>query len=171
MDLALQMRLLNKQLHTLSSAIDILKDSVKNKTIEFALISDAPFYIRLFSRGEYCAYKNVIYTPELHLSLVCSKHEEDRSLSTAKLLPFIMLINDYKSISFFRFLCFKYSNKYKLHYFLYEFFFLKFISHPLYEPISIGFMTSRRSWIGKKLSYEFVENRLNSILTQQSYKL
>lgn len=163
------MKYLNKKLYDLPYVIGIVKDYTKEDSSPFEMMSQAPLLVRLFSRGQYCTYKKVIYVPTFHLELSSSKCEEDRSLATAKILPSIMLLHDYKNVSFFRMLCFLYSLKYQLHYFLYEFLFLKATKHTFYATITMGFMSSRKR-LGKKLYPDKVEEYLRTILVTNSTK-
>lgn len=161
------MRFLNKQLYALPYVIDVVKASTKEDTSPFEMLSQAPWFVRLASRGQYCVYKNTVYVPSFHLELAMSKCDEDRALSTAKALLCLMLLHDYKNVSFFRMLSFLYSLKYQLHYFLYEFLFLKATKHVFYATITMGFMSSRKLFM-KKLSTDTVEEYLRAILVSNA---
>ena len=163
------MRYLNQKLYDLSYTISIIKTITKDENSPFEMMSQAPFLVKLLSKGQYCVYKKSIYVPEFHLELSMSKCDDDRELATAKLLPCIMLLHDYKEVSFFRMLRFLYTLKYQLHYFLYEFLFLKATKHVFYATIAMGFMSSRR-YFGKRLHPDIVEEYLRTILIANSTK-
>lgn len=163
------MRLLNHKLYPINFALNIAKEVSNNTDITFASILDAPKIIKLLSFGRYCAYKNVIYVPTFHFSLVSSKHDEDRTIATAKLLPWIMLLHDVKRVSFFTFLKSLYSLKYQIHYFLYEFGFLLALNHKFLETIAVGFMTTRYNLLTcHRLTYDEVLAHMTEILRKNS---
>lgn len=152
------MNILPYKLQKLSYVVEHTK--TVQKVSPFEMISEAPLWLRLLSRGRYCAYKNNIYVPSFHLELVSSKHDADRTLATAKLLPWLMLLHDAPNnkVCFILAIASLLSVKYQMHYFLYEFLFLKATKHPFYDVVSIGFMTTRRKWFGlKSVSFEEVE--------------
>ena len=113
------MRYLSKKLYDLPYVVSVVKDITKEGNSHFEMLSQAPWFVRLLSKGQYCAYGKIIYVPSFHLELSMSKCDDDRSLATAKILPCVMLLHDYKNISFVTFLSFLYLLKYQLHYFLY----------------------------------------------------
>jgi hypothetical protein len=159
------MRVLARKLQTIPYVIAHINKSINGEASPFELLSQAPLWLRLVSRGRYCAYRNVIYVPSFHLELVSSKYEADRTLATAKLLPWVMLLHDVESVSLLTALKSLFYLPYQLHYFLYEFLFLKATNHKFFEVISMGFMTTRSKWFGmKKLSYEDVELHMRVIL-------
>lgn len=152
------------KLQPISYVINHVSTSVNGDNSPFEMLSEAPIWLRLLARGGYCAYGNTIYVPSFHLELVSSQYDADKTLATAKLLPWIMLLHDEKSVSF-RALCKAlFSLDYQLHYFLYEFLFLKATKHRFFDVISLGFMTTRRTWYKKKLTYEDCESRMQAIL-------
>lgn len=162
------MRLLNKKLHHLSTVLKYAS-SFPGEGYDIMLLSDAPFFVKLLSRGTYCAYNTTVYVPStIHLELVQSKHEEDRTLATAKLLPFIMLFYDNTKVSFWLFLAMVFTTRYQVHYFIYEFLFLKYTEHPFKEIILVGFLTSRRNLLGFKLCFDTVQARIKSIFDANS---
>lgn len=156
---------LNKKLQTVPYVVKHLLEITKEDKAPFAMLFEAPWYIRLLSKGQYCVYKDVIYVPNFHLELVKSPYEEDRTLATSKLLPCVMLLHDYNNISLFRMLCLLYNLNYQLHYFLYEFLFLKASNSKFYTTITMGFLASRKSWF-KKLKPIDVERLLRNILEE-----
>lgn len=157
--------MLKKKLINIADAVQHLRSVIDTQEVTFALISDAPAWLRLLSRGTYCAYGTTVYAPEFHLSLVSSKSDVDRTLATAKILPHVMLIKDFKTVSALTFLKSRFLNSYIFHYFLYEFLFLKVTEHKMIDTITIGFIVSRRNWYGKKLSFDEVQNELVKITT------
>ena len=161
------MRYLSKKLYDLPYVVSVVKDITKEGNSPFEMLSQAPWFVRLLSKGQYCAYGKIIYVPSFHLELSMSKCDDDRSLATAKILPCVMLLHDYKNISFVTFLSFLYLLKYQLHYFLYEFLFLKATKHVFYATITLGFMSSRKHY-GKALHTDTVEEYLRHILMSNS---
>jgi hypothetical protein len=163
------MRLINKKLYPLAYVLKYTNDAVianDSATVDFKLISDAPWFIRLLSRGTYCAYGTTVYVPSLHLELVKSKYDEDKELGTAKVLPYVMAIHDNDKISFLKFLSLLFNTRYQAHYFIYEFLFLKMVNHQFKEPIFIGFLTSRRNIFGMKRTFESVELYIQSVFKE-----
>lgn len=161
------MKLLPNKLHSLSYVIDYVRTSLnEDNGYEIQLLSEAPLLVRLLSRGTYCAFGRTVYVPNLHLELVKSKHEEDNNLATSKLLPFIMLIHDNKSIGISLFLHMLFNVRYQAHYFIYEFLLLKYIEHPFKEVIFVGFLTSR-GW-PKHYSFEKIEAYIQAIFASNS---
>ena len=135
----------------------------KDTESPFEMLSQAPWYVRLLSGGNYCAYKKSIYVPDFHLSLVSSSHIEDRTLATSKLLPVAMLLHDYQYVSLYRMLMFLYNVNYQMHYFLYGFLFLKATESQFFELVTMGFMASRK-FLFRKIPIEVIELRLRNIL-------
>lgn len=161
------MRILPYKLQTMSYVINHVSKTIHGDESPFEMISEAPLWLRLLSRGRYCAYGSTIYVPAFHLELVSSQYDADRTLATAKLLPWVMLLHDAPGgkIPFLLTLTSLFSVSYQIHYFLYEFLFLKATNHKFYDVISVGFMTTRRSWLGiKKLAYESVQSHMQAIL-------
>lgn len=155
---------LQNKIRSLQQAIEYTTLGLKEDKYSIELISEAPKWLQIVSRGSYCAYKNTVYVPLLHLQLVASKFEEDRTLGTAKILPWIMLIQDktehvsvYTSIKSLLFL------SYQLHYFIYEFLFLSATNHPFKEAIGLGFMASRKR-IGIRIPVKTIKKYLEDIL-------
>lgn len=165
------MTLLPYKIQTVSYVIAHVSKTINGEQSPFEMLSEAPAWLRLLSMGRYCAYKGVVYVPSFHLELVASEHETDKTLATAKLLPWIMLLHDKGNVSAITAIKSLYSLKYQLHYFLYEFLFLKATSHKFFEVISVGFMTTRTKWFGmKKLPYEEVLSRMEAILINSKPK-
>ena len=157
------MKLLNHKLQTLQYALDHVAKTIDSNNSPFEMISQAPWFIRLLSRGQYCVYKNTIYVPMFHLELVRSQHEADRTLATSKVLPCIMLLHDNKTVSFVTFMQYLYNINYQLHYFLYEFLFLKATESRFIQTVFMGFLITRRKWF-RKASPEMVQQQLCVIL-------
>lgn len=163
------MKLLNKKLYSLDYVIRYISSTVgKPDGYEIRFISDAPLLIRFLSRGGYCTYNKTIYVPSMHLQLMGSKHDEDKNLATAKLIPSIMLLHDNDSISFSVFLKMLFLPRYQIHYFIYEFLFLKYTEHEFTKLILDGFLTSRHTWYGKDIPFDTVEETIRAILTTKS---
>jgi hypothetical protein len=163
------MKLINKKLYALEYALKYTSNTVTGEAediLDFKMLSEAPWFIRLLSRGNYCAYGTTIYVPSLHLELIKSKHDEDRGLATAKILPYVMAIHDNDSISFTKFLELMFSTRYQAHYFIYEFLFLKMVNHQFKEVILTGFLTSRRNILGFKRTFESVEAYIQAIFKE-----
>ena len=163
------MRLINKKLYALEYALNYTSTTVTGEAtdiLDFKMLSEAPWFIRLLSRGSYCAFGTTVYVPSMHLELMKSKHDEDKGLATAKVLPYIMAIHDNTSISFSKFLALMFNTRYQAHYFIYEFLFLKLMDHRFKETIFTGFLTSRRNIFGFKRSFEEVEDYIQSIFKE-----
>ena len=88
------MKLLFNKLQCISYVLTYLNTILTEESISFELISEAPKWLRLISRGNYCAYKNIIYVPSVHLELVSSPSDIDKTVATAKLLPWVMALHD-----------------------------------------------------------------------------
>lgn len=160
------MKLINKKLYALEYVLNHTSSVVTGEvsdSLDFKVISDAPWFVRLLSRGAYCAYGTTVYVPSMHLELMKSKHDEDRGLATAKVLPYIMAIHDNDSISVTKFLSLMFNTRYQAHYFVYEFLFLKMVNHQFKEVILTGFLTSRRNILGFKRTFESVEKYIQDI--------
>jgi hypothetical protein len=157
------MQYLNKKLQNIPYVVHHLTDEISSDKSPFELLNEAPWFVRLLSCGQYCVYKKTIYVPMFHLELVKSLNFDDRTLATAKLLPLIMMLHDYESVSLFTMMQLLYSLKYQLHYFLYQFLFLKAAENRFYETVTTGFLTTRKHWF-KKLSPDVVEEYLKTIL-------
>lgn len=160
------MKLLNNKLQCISYVLKYLNTVLTNETISFELISEAPKWLRLISRGNYCAYKNTVYVPNFHLELVSSPSDVDRTLATSKLLPWVMLLHDNNTnISKLKALQGLLSLSYQIHYGMYEFLFLKATNNEFYELVTVGFMTSRKMFsIFKTLPYKAIELWMSAIL-------
>lgn len=156
------------QLKDLGYVTSYIKEAVAKEWISIASLSDAPLWLRIMSRGDYCAYKNTVYVPSHHYSLVSSKSVTDRNLSTAKLCKWFMAIHDYKNISFPILTKLLYNNKYTIHYFLYEFFFLSGSEHPYKDLITLGFLSSRRTWYGRRINFEVILSYANELMLRQT---
>ena len=159
------MRLLPYKIKPLPYVLEHIKETIHDEVSPFEMISEAPAWLRLLSRGRYCAYKDVIYVPSFHLELVSSKFDEDRTLATAKLVPWVMLLHDVKKLSVFGAIKALVSLKYQVHYFIYEFLFLKATNHKFFDTISLGFMTTRKKWYSKKhLAISEIESYMQLVL-------
>lgn len=158
---------LNKKIQTVPYVINHINTTITSEQSPFEMITEAPWFVRLISKGQYCVYKETVYVPSFHLELVKSAHEEDRTLATSKVLPCIMLLHDFKSVSLFRMIKFLYTLKYQLHYFLYEFLFLKAADSRFYELVTMGFLTSRKQYL-TKVPPEIIEAQLREILETNS---
>ena len=161
------MRYINKKIQTIPYVLNYIKETIHDEVSPFEMISNAPWYIRFIAKGGYCVYKDTIYVPTFHLELVQSPHEEDRTLGTAKMLPGVMFLHDYKHVSLFKAIQFMYSLSYQTHYFLYEFLILKAASSRFEELVTIGFLTSRTDWF-KPVQSKEVEQHLSNILAISS---
>ena len=160
------MKLIDKKFQTVSYTLAYLTDVLAKTSISFELLSEAPLWLRLLSRGQYCAYNKTIYVPTTHLELVASEHDTDKTVATGKTLPWVMLIHDNQRISFIKLLQMLYSISYQTHYTLYEILFLKATHNKFYELISLGFMTSRKSIFSfKAMPYTKIQDHLATILT------
>ena len=157
------MKYLQNKVHHMTYVLEHTKEITKEGQSPFEMLSQAPWYVRLAAQGQYCVYKDVIYVPSFHLELTMSQNETDRNLATAKLLPCIMFLHDNKHVSFWLMLKFLYALKYQLHYFLYEFLFLKATKSIFYATITMGFMISRKRMF-KVLTPDEVEEHLRNIL-------
>jgi hypothetical protein len=156
--------MLTSKIYNIRDAIEYTTIGLQQEKYNIELSLDAPKWLRICSTGGYCAYKNTIYVPAVHLQLVSSKFEEDRSLGTAKLMPWIMLIKDNnENVSFLTAIKSLFNLKYQLHYFIYEFLFLSAINHPFKDTIGLGFMISRRRFF-IKLSLPTVQKKIEKML-------
>ena len=160
------MRVISHKLQSIPYVITYLNKLISDETISFELLSEAPLWLKLLSRGQYCGYKNVIYVPKVHLELVSSEYDTDKTLATAKMLPWIMCFHDGKNrISVSQLLKLLFFVRYQIHYTLYELLFLKATNNKFYQPITLGFMITRRHfWSFKKLAYDKVEAFTSAIL-------
>lgn len=157
------MRLVSKKLQTVDYVAEYVHANINGDNSPLEMLSQAPWYIRLLSHGDYCVYKDKIYLPDFHFQLAKSAHKEDRTLATAKLLPVIMFLHDYKSVSLFKMLQYLYSLKYQLHYFLYTFLFLKATKSQFEDIIGMGFIVSRRHWF-IRMAPDNISKELDKIL-------
>lgn len=159
------MKLLTHKLQTVPYTVSYLNSLVNKETISFEMLSEAPLWLRLLSRGGYCGYKKSIYVPNVHLEMIKSEHDTDKTLATAKLLPWVMCFHDNKeNISFSQTFKLLFSTRHQIHYTLYELLFLKATSNKFYELITVGFMTSRRKGL-KKMPYDAVQEHMALILS------
>ena len=158
------MKLLKNKITTLGKAIEYVTLGLRDEKYSINLLSDAPFWLRLLSRGQYCSYRNTVYAPSFHLELVSAKSDETRSIATAKLLPHIMMIRDCNgNVSKLSSLLHLFNIRYQIHYFIYELMMLRSIKHPLEEPISLGFITSRKRFgirLNERIVYKFINATL-----------
>ena len=161
------MQILDKRLYPLEYALNFVKSTVDQPDgYDFKILADAPMWIRLLSRGTYCAYGTTIYVPSMHLELMKSDHVEDRSLATSKVLPLIMLLHDHDKVNLALFLKMLLNVRYQAHYFIYEFLFLKFVEHKFKDVVSAGFITTRHSlYLRRKLTWEAVESLIQNTFT------
>ena len=157
------MKVLTTKLQTISYVVSYLNKTLSNESISFELLSEAPLWLRFLSKGQYCGYKNTIYVPKFHLELVKSEHDTDKTIATGKILPWLMLYHDTKTISILSTLRLLFITRYQIHYTLYEILFLKATKNKFYEVIALGFITSRKGIFGK-LSYDTVEKYISNIL-------
>ncbi len=160
------MRLLEHKLQTVPTVVTYLNNLVTKEAISFEMISEAPLWLRLISRGQYCGYKKSIYVPPFHLEMIASKHDTDKTLATAKMLPWVMCFHDSnENISAWKAFKMLFSVRHQIHYTLYELLFLKATNNKFYELVTVGFMTTRKSlWSIRKMPYEKVEHFVTSIL-------
>lgn len=159
------MKLLKNKLQTISYVLKYLDTVLTNESVSFELLSEAPKWLRVVSRGNYCAYRNVIYVPSFHLELVSSESDIERTLATSKLLPFIMLLHDNnENISKLKALQSLLSLSYRIHYGMYEFLFLKATDNKFYELVTVGFMTSRKLFNVFKVPYKTIETWMSAVL-------
>ena len=137
---------------------------VANGTIKFVFLDDAPFWIKVISNGSYCACGDTVYVPIEHFKLVTSKNDSDRTVATAKLLPWVMALKDGYLTSVWK--TWLFLNNYKLvaRYFLYEYRFLKYASNPYADVIFGGFAMSRKTFFGRRIPPEDIVTYLNTFL-------
>lgn len=128
--------------------VSYVNEVVRNEAVSFCFVSDAPFLVRLLSRGDYSAYKNVVYVPRIHFDLATSANEYDRTIATAKLLPWIMAIKDRETRSLAGLFSLMNNVRKRSFYFLYEYGFLKFAGIPYADQVYAGFISTRRKWLG-----------------------
>lgn len=162
--------MLQQSIKPLSPLRDVLfvssfiKESILKSSISLAPVNEAPLWLRLLARGDYCAFGRTIYVPSHHYALVSSEAPSDRNMATAKLCKWFMSIHDFEDISkltAIKLLCF---NKHILHYFLYEFFFLKGCDHPQKDLVVLGFLSSRKNWYGRRIPYDKSLEYLTTLL-------
>lgn len=148
-------------LQPLKVALDFLIAITKPDASEYsiAVIKDAPKWLKLLAGNNYCVYGKTIYVPLDHLDLVASANELDKSIATGKLLPLLMILHDYKVVNLKTLWKFLHNSDFQIHYFMYEFFFFKAYQHPLFETISLGFMSTR-----KGLTLEEVQDKMQELL-------
>lgn len=146
--------------------LGVLTNKVKDGSIKIKKLSDAPLWIRIIARDNYCAYKNTVYVPQFHLFLIQSESKDDSSVAMSKLLPWVMIVSDGKvntPINFFKSL---YQLKIRCFYWLYEYFYLMAADNKYSGLIRLGFMTTRKRFGIIKLEYEEIEFILNHYLSK-----
>lgn len=150
----------------LDKCIEIINTVIENKEVNFVFLEDAPKLVKLLSSGEYCAYKNTVYVPSIHLNLSTSSNESDRTVATAKLLPWIMAIKDGRTNSLYQMT--KLIKNYKLRsfYFMYEYLFLVASESPYADVVFGGFVSTRKNWFGRRYPTDDIINYLKSLLTR-----
>ena len=159
------MKLLSNKLQHISYVLKYLNTVLTDESVSFELISEAPKWLRIISRGNYCAYKNIVYVPSFHLELVSSESDVERTLATSKVLPWIMLLHDNNgTVSKWKTLQGLLSLSYQIHYGMYEFLFLKATNNKFYELVTVGFMTSRKIFNMFKIPYKAIEIQMAAIL-------
>ena len=137
---------------------------VANGTIKFVFLDDAPFWIKVISNGSYCACGDTVYVPIDHLKLASSIREKDRTIATAKLLPWVMALRDGHLTSVWKTWMFLKNYKLTSQYFIYEYGFLRLHSNSFSELILTGFIASRRSFFGRKIKPEYVIDHMKQFL-------
>lgn len=92
-----------------------------------------------------------------HFKMATSTNESDRTVATAKLLPWVMAIRDGHLTTIIDTWKFLHSYKLQAKYFVYEYGFLKASDNTFAEMILAGFIGSRKSFLGfKKIPPETV---------------
>ena len=157
---------MESNLVAIPECINYVNTVVDTGKIKFSFLSDAPLLIKIISNGGYCACGDTVYVPQEHFQLVTSKNEADRTIATAKLLPWIMAIKDGRLTSVWKTWLFLKNYKSLARYFMYEYGFLKFAKNPYCEIILGGFVTSRTTFFGRKLPPEDIIQYLNTYLTK-----
>jgi hypothetical protein len=155
---------MGNKLLPLDKCIEIVNAAIENKEINFVFLEDAPKLVKLLSSGEYCAYKNTVYVPSIHLKLSTSANESDRAVATAKLLPWIMAIKDGKTSSLYQMRKLLTDYKLRSFYFMYEYVFLVASENPYADTIFGGFVCSRKGWLGKRYPTEQIIDYLQTLL-------
>lgn len=153
-----------RKLTNISDCVNRVNAAISDGSINFCFINEAPKLVKLISRGGYCAYKNTVYVPVKHLELASSARAKDRSLATAKVLPWVMAIDDGRTNSILDVAKLLYSNSDRCFYFLYEYLFLKAVSNDFSDLVYGGFVNSRRHWWGLRVKPEKVVEMLRSVL-------
>lgn len=156
------MKLLKHRLQTLQEAVRYVSYGLESEAYSMELVSEAPRWLRMASRSSYCAYKNVVYVPSVHLQWVSSEATCDRNLATAKLLPWIMCIYDNnEDVTMLTALKHLFNIRYQTHYFLYELQMLRASSHPWEDAIAMGFLVTRKTFLSI-----FKNPRLNNFISE-----
>jgi hypothetical protein len=161
---------MENKLESLEQCIDYVNLALKDNLIQFVCLDDAPTLVKFFSSGEYCAYKNTIYVPSFHLKLSTSTNESDRTVATAKLLPWIMAVKDNKVASYISMRKMITNYKLRAFYFLYEYMFLLKSEHPHAATIFGGFVCSRKTWCGKLLDPDIVTDYMQEVIDASNEK-
>ena len=154
----------NNNLVTIPECVKYVDDVVTSQAVKFAFLSDAPFLVKVISNNGYCACKDTVYVPQDHFTLASSKNTQDRTVATAKLLPWIMALKDGHLTSVWN--TWKFLRNYRLlaKYFIYEYAFLKTSESPYSELILAGFVSTRKTFFGRRLPPETVLQHIKTFL-------
>lgn len=142
---------------------ELLNTGITSGDIELKLLSDAPKLVKIISGYDYAAYKNTIYLPADHLTLMQSSNSNDRLVAVAKLLPWVACIYNGDS-TLLTLLKFKLGYKLRSFYFVYEYLFLKSNQSPYADLITKGFLVTRKRFFMRVLP-ETVLDFMNALLT------
>jgi hypothetical protein len=142
-----------------------VKHTVGHGLIQLHSLHDAPHWLQLLARGSYIAHGNIVYVPDTHFGLVSSPYEADRDLATAKLLPYFMKIHDKQTTTKLKTTVVTISLAFQIFYFLYEYFYLEYCSHPKKDLIVGGFSISRRKWLFFKAPDEEILQKLRAYVS------
>lgn len=145
-------------------AMSNMQKHVKDGSIKIESLSDAPRWLRLLSRDNYCAYKNTVYVPQFHLFLIQSESKDDSSVAMSKLISWVMIVYDKKVNTPLQVFKSLYQLKTRCFYWLYEYFYLMAAENKYTGLIRLGFMTTRKRFGIIKLDYEEIEFILNQYL-------
>ena len=144
--------------------VNYVNAAVESGAVKFCFLSDAPFLVKLLRNGGYCAYKNTVYVPLGHFNLASSSNESDRTIATAKILPWVMTIKYNQVPSLWKTWCVLSNYETLAKYFYYEYGFLKVSNHPFAEIILAGFLNSRKTRLGRKVPPETVIDCMKQIM-------
>ena len=158
---------MGSSLVAIPECVNYVNTVVDSGKVKFCFLEDAPFLIKAISNGSYCACGDTVYVPLEHFQLVTSKNENDRTVATAKLLPWIMALKDGKLSSIWKTWLFLKSYEKLATYFLYEYGFLKFAKSPYCEAILGGFITTRKTFFGKRVPPDTVVTFINNLIVKE----